>query len=179
MYDVHPRGEPDDLDDSDSRRSPDQAGTLVGARSDGESRKRRCLAAATAADPLACQLGEIGRRKSGRVSAVAGPDEGRAVPRPRRARHQGDQRNRVSNSSNPALHPFLPASRCAIRPKDELDAERLKREMTWPQVAREIGCGVTQVPALSRIRYDVNMRTAMGLVAWLKRPAADFIVGSE
>jgi hypothetical protein len=56
----------------------------------------------------------------------------------------------------------------------ELDAERRRRAMTWPAVAREIGCSTSQVSSLQRIRYGIDMRNAMRIVAWLGRPAAHF-----
>ena len=59
---------------------------------------------------------------------------------------------------------------------DAVNAERQRRGLTWPEVANEIGCSVSQVAGLSRLRYGTTMRVAMRIARWLDRPAADFVI---
>jgi hypothetical protein len=56
-----------------------------------------------------------------------------------------------------------------------LDAQRQDRQMTWPQLARELGCTNSQLTGIKRARFTMSMRLAMRIVAWLDRPARDFI----
>lgn len=59
-----------------------------------------------------------------------------------------------------------------------LDAQRLKRKMTWAQVAKEVGLGVSSLTHLSsggRTAFPQVMR----ILRWLARPAAQFTRASE
>jgi hypothetical protein len=61
---------------------------------------------------------------------------------------------------------------------EALDARRRERGMTWPAAA-EIGCMPNQLTGIRTARYTIEMKLAMRIVAWLKRPAADFISAAE
>jgi hypothetical protein len=54
-----------------------------------------------------------------------------------------------------------------------LDARRIERNMTWPQVAQEVGTGASGLIRLSRGGRTV-FPGVMRIVRWLERPAADF-----
>jgi len=59
-----------------------------------------------------------------------------------------------------------------------LDAQRIERKMTWAQVAKEVGLGVSSLTHLSsggRTAFPQVMR----IVRWLARPAAQFTRASE
>lgn len=59
-----------------------------------------------------------------------------------------------------------------------LDAQRVERKMTWAQVAKEVGLGVSSLTHLSsggRTSFPQVMR----IVRWLARPAAQFTRASE
>jgi hypothetical protein len=58
---------------------------------------------------------------------------------------------------------------------EALDAERRKREMTWPQLARELGCTPSQLTGIKVARFTMSLVLAMRIVVWLDRPARDFI----
>jgi hypothetical protein len=60
-----------------------------------------------------------------------------------------------------------------------LDAERRSREMTWNQLAQELGSSANQLSGLRRLRYGISIQLAMRITRWLRRPAADFIVAAE
>jgi hypothetical protein len=54
-----------------------------------------------------------------------------------------------------------------------LDARRIERKMTWPQVAKEVGmspAGLTHLSEGKRVVFPGVMR----IFRWLERPAADF-----
>lgn len=55
-----------------------------------------------------------------------------------------------------------------------LDEQRLERGLTWVALAREVG-GYTP-PMLKTVRTGVGFPGVMRLLAWLHRPAADFVV---
>jgi hypothetical protein len=54
-----------------------------------------------------------------------------------------------------------------------LDARRIERQMTWLQVAREIGVPASSLPYLAR-GTRIGFPQVMRVVGWLDRPAADF-----
>lgn len=54
-----------------------------------------------------------------------------------------------------------------------LEARRAERGLTWPQVAREIGCGPAQLTGLARAQR-VGFPGVMRILRWLDRPAASF-----
>ena len=56
-----------------------------------------------------------------------------------------------------------------------LDARRHEREMTWPELARELRCTPSQLTGLRTARFATGMNIAMHIVQWLDRPAADFV----
>jgi len=59
-----------------------------------------------------------------------------------------------------------------------LDARRIERQMTWPQVAKEVGTNPASLTHLSegkRVVFPGVMRT----FRWLQRPAADFTRASD
>jgi transcriptional regulator with GAF, ATPase, and Fis domain len=54
-----------------------------------------------------------------------------------------------------------------------LDEQRRARNMTWAQVARELGLGVSSLTHLSK-GGRTGFPHVMRIVRWLKRPAAEF-----
>lgn len=60
-----------------------------------------------------------------------------------------------------------------------LDVRRAERGMTWLALAGEIGCSANQLTGIRTAKYAIDMRLAMRIVAWLDRPAADFVYASE
>ena len=58
---------------------------------------------------------------------------------------------------------------------DALDSERRERNVTWPQLAHELLCTPSQLSGIKRARFAIGMRLAMRIVAWLDRPARDFV----
>ena len=56
-----------------------------------------------------------------------------------------------------------------------LDSQRMERELTWPQVAAEIGSGPNEIKQLQRTRYGTTISFAMRAARWLERPAASFM----
>src|SRR5262245_49375860 len=57
-----------------------------------------------------------------------------------------------------------------------LGAQRDARGMSWTEVARDTRCSPAQVTGLARLRYSPGIVSAMRMVRWLDRPAADFTV---
>jgi hypothetical protein len=55
-----------------------------------------------------------------------------------------------------------------------LDAQRAERNMTWAQVAKEIGLGVSSLTYLER-GGRTGFPHVMRMVGWLARPAAHFM----
>jgi hypothetical protein len=47
--------------------------------------------------------------------------------------------------------------------------------MTWAQLAQELRCTPSQLTGIRTARFAIGMRLAMRIVAWLGRPARDFI----
>ncbi|HEX4824684.1 MAG TPA: hypothetical protein VFV19_10240 [Candidatus Polarisedimenticolaceae bacterium] len=60
-----------------------------------------------------------------------------------------------------------------------LDSERRARELTWAAAAVELRCTSSQLTGIRIARYAIGMRLAMRIVAWLDRPASDFIVAAR
>jgi hypothetical protein len=60
-----------------------------------------------------------------------------------------------------------------------LDAERERRALTWRAAATEIGCSPSQLTGIKKARYAIEIKLAMRIVAWLGRPAADFVYAAE
>jgi hypothetical protein len=58
---------------------------------------------------------------------------------------------------------------------EALDAQRRERDMTWAELARELRCTPSQLTGIRKARFAIGMRLAMRIVAWLGRPARDFI----
>jgi hypothetical protein len=58
---------------------------------------------------------------------------------------------------------------------DALDSQRRERSFTWPQLAHELQCSPSQLSGIKRARFAIGMRLAMRIVAWLDRPARDFV----
>lgn len=54
-----------------------------------------------------------------------------------------------------------------------LDAQRIKRNMTWAQVATEVGIGISSLTHLSK-GGRTGFPHVMRMIRWLARPAADF-----
>lgn len=60
-----------------------------------------------------------------------------------------------------------------------LDGERERRGLTWKAAAAELGCGPSQLTSMSKLRYAIEIKLAMRIVAWVGRPAADFVYAAE
>lgn len=60
-----------------------------------------------------------------------------------------------------------------------LDQQRRARQMTWKQLAQELGCTSSQLTGLRTARFATGVRTAMRITQWLGRPAADFIYAAR
>lgn len=58
---------------------------------------------------------------------------------------------------------------------EALNQSRLERQLTWRQLATELGCTEHQIRGLRTARYAIGMRLMMRIVSWLERPAATFI----
>lgn len=58
---------------------------------------------------------------------------------------------------------------------DGLNTRRQELQMTWPEVAQELGCTPNQLTGLRTARYATNMKLAMRIVQWLHQPSTDFI----
>ena len=54
-----------------------------------------------------------------------------------------------------------------------LDARRVERQMTWPQVAKEVGTSSSSLTLLAEGKRVV-FPGVMRIFRWLERPAADF-----
>ncbi|HKS95777.1 MAG TPA: hypothetical protein VJV74_06530 [Terriglobia bacterium] len=59
-----------------------------------------------------------------------------------------------------------------------LDAQRVERRMTWTQVARQVGLGVSSLTHLSK-GGRTGFPAVMRMVRWLSRPAAQFTRASD
>jgi hypothetical protein len=59
-----------------------------------------------------------------------------------------------------------------------LDAQRIARKMTWAQVAKDVGLGVSSLTYLSK-GGRTGFPHVMRIVRWLGRPAAQFMRASD
>lgn len=59
-----------------------------------------------------------------------------------------------------------------------LDAQRIKKKMTWAQVAKEVGLGAASLTRLSK-GGRTCFPQVMRIVRWLARPAADFTSAAD
>ena len=57
----------------------------------------------------------------------------------------------------------------------QLESRRTEREMTWPEVADEMGCSRDDIKFLYRTRYGTSMTFAMRAARWLDRTAASLM----
>ncbi len=56
-----------------------------------------------------------------------------------------------------------------------MDEKRRADGLTWPRLAAILGCSSNQLTGLRTARYATGMDTAMRIVQWIRRPAADFV----
>jgi hypothetical protein len=62
---------------------------------------------------------------------------------------------------------------------NSLDAQRRERDLSWPQVARELRCTPNQLSGIKRARFAISMRLAMRIATWLDCPARDFVYAAN
>jgi len=62
---------------------------------------------------------------------------------------------------------------------DALNVRRQELQMTWQELAQILGCTPNQLTGIRTARYAINMKLAMRIVQWLKRPSIDFIYLAE
>jgi hypothetical protein len=62
---------------------------------------------------------------------------------------------------------------------DALDSRRRERSFTWPLLAHELRSTPSQLNGIRRARFAIGMRLAMRIVAWLDRPARDFVYAAN
>jgi len=62
---------------------------------------------------------------------------------------------------------------------EAVNGRRRDSEMTWQQVAKELGCTDNQLTGLRTARFSTGMVLAMRIVQWLERPARDFIYAAR
>lgn len=70
---------------------------------------------------------------------------------------------------------FLPRWNCAAL-FEALDDRRRQQGLTWAEVARRVGHFTPEM--LGSVRRSVGFPRVMRLLAWLDRPAADFVVNA-
>jgi len=56
-----------------------------------------------------------------------------------------------------------------------LDLQRAERDLTWPQVAAQLGSAANEIAHLHRARYGTTIGLAMRAARWLDRTAASFM----
>lgn len=56
-----------------------------------------------------------------------------------------------------------------------MDERRRDDGLTWPALARILGCTPNQLTGLRTATFATNMDLAMRIVQWIGRPAADFV----
>lgn len=56
-----------------------------------------------------------------------------------------------------------------------MDEKRRGDDLTWRQLADLLQCTSNQLTGLRTARFATGMRTAMNIVQWIGRPAADFV----
>ena len=57
----------------------------------------------------------------------------------------------------------------------EVDAKRQDRDMTWKQVADEMGVKVAAIQGVTKLRYGPSIGLAMIAARWIQRSAASFM----
>ena len=57
----------------------------------------------------------------------------------------------------------------------EVDAQRQERDMTWKQVADELGVKVAAIQGLTKLRYGPSIGLAMISARWIQRSATSFL----
>jgi hypothetical protein len=62
---------------------------------------------------------------------------------------------------------------------EALDRRRRDRDLSWPELARELRYGPNQLTGLRTTRFAVRMTLAMAITQWLQRPAADFVYPAQ
>lgn len=62
---------------------------------------------------------------------------------------------------------------------EALDERRRELELAWPELARELRCGPSQLTGLRTARFAVRMTLAMAITQWLERPAAHFVYAAQ
>jgi hypothetical protein len=62
---------------------------------------------------------------------------------------------------------------------EALDERRRELGLAWPELARELRCGASQLTGLRTARFAVRMTLAMAITQWLKRPAAHFVYAAQ
>lgn len=58
---------------------------------------------------------------------------------------------------------------------EAMNQRREAEGLTWPELARRLGCTPNQLTGLRTARFAISMAVAMRITQWLERPAADFI----
>jgi hypothetical protein len=61
---------------------------------------------------------------------------------------------------------------------ESIDVRREERDLSWQQVADEMGVGVAEVRGVKKLRYGPRIGFAMIAARWLGRPAAGFLTES-
>jgi hypothetical protein len=56
-----------------------------------------------------------------------------------------------------------------------MNEKRCQEDMSWTQLADQIGCSPNQLTGLRTAKYSTNIDLAMRIVQWIGRPAANFI----
>jgi hypothetical protein len=56
-----------------------------------------------------------------------------------------------------------------------MDEKRREDGLTWPALAKILGCSSNQLTSLRTATYATGMDLAMRIVQWIGRPAADFV----
>ena len=105
-----------------------------------------------------CQHALIFLQWVGRLPESFLPGEERKVNRPLR---------RFATDRRPRWH--------LRRLYEALNARRKELHMSWPELAKVLGCTPSQLTGLRTARYATNMKLAMRIVQWLGRPSIDFI----
>jgi hypothetical protein len=62
---------------------------------------------------------------------------------------------------------------------EALAERRRERRLSWPELARELRCGPSQLTGLRTARFATGMTLAMAITQWLERPAADFVYAAR
>jgi len=60
-----------------------------------------------------------------------------------------------------------------------LNAQRLRQDLTWAELARKLRCTSSQLTGIRTARFAIGMKLAMRITQWLKRPANSFIYAAK